>query len=370
MKSPEQAPRRDPAPRAGRTLRMRDALAIWAFSWIFALFLSPPAFCAPVNHRETSVGVEGTFEQILNSADYTPLPVAENTPLILRVHSVRRNPEGKYNYTFAYIGLQSGVYNLADYLQNSEGKRVRDRLPAMSVTVQALLPDDATATLPVMPTAATPRRIPYRPAMFLLILAWIGCGAALFHRKSPKPTAPPPPPTPPKTLGEILQPLALKAARKTITTEEKMLLEQTIIRYWSERLDVLNLDAEQQRDAILEDPEGGLLLRSIERWLYQPSSLILSSEVTKVLAPYFAIQAPAPIASNEETDIDPAQTDENPDELDDANQPVAEDAKKQSAARLVRPHRTEPDSDADSDDAESNAQPQIATTRRQNKRRP
>ncbi len=317
------------------------------------MLLSSAVDCAPVKNREPSVGIEGTIERVLNSPDYGPIPVTENTPLILRVHSVKKNPEGKYNYTFAYIGLQSGVFNLADYLQNSAGKRVRDALPVISVTVQALLPDNASATLPTLPTAPAPRGIPYRPAMFLLILGWLGWGAALFHRKPKKTASPPTPATPPKTLGEILEPLALKAARKTISAEEKMLLEQTIIRYWSERLDIEHLEAAEKRSAILKDPEGGLLLRSIERWLYQPSSLILSSEVTKVLAPYFKVPAPVHDANDEEAEPDADEDADDADEESD-DQKHASETPKKSAARKVDP-KAEDEEDGAPDEATRSA---------------
>ena len=322
--------------------------ACWILSALplVLILLSSAAYCAPVKNREPSVGTEGTVERVLNSPDYTPIPVTENTPLILRVHSVKRNPEGKYNYTLAYIGLQSGVFNLADYLQNSAGKRVRDALPVISVTVKALLPDNASATLPTLPTAPAPRSIPYRPAMFLLILGWLGWGAALFYQKPKKTAIAPTPATPPKTLGEILEPLALKAARKTISSEEKMLLEQTIIRYWSERLDIEHLEAAEKRSAILKDPSGGLLLRSIERWLYQPSSLILSSEVTKVLAPYFKVPAPVHDANDAEAEPDmddDADDDENgaDEESDDEKHDL--ETPQKVAARKVDPEAEDED---------------------------
>ncbi len=318
------------------------------------MLLSPAADCAQVKNREPSVGIEGIVERVLNSPDYTPMPVTENTPLILRVHSVKKNPEGKYTYTFAYIGLQSGVFNLADYLQNSAGKRVRDALPVISVTVQALLPDNAPTTLPNLPTAPATRSIPYRPTMFLLILGWLGCGAALFYQRPKKIALPTTPATPPKTLGEILQPLALKAARKTISSEEKMLLEQTIIRYWSERLEVQTLDAEEKRNAILEDPEGGLLLRSIERWLYQPYSLILSSEVNKVLAPYFKVSAPPHDADDEDAEPESHDSEnsrqENRDDEESDDVPPSLKTPKKVAAREIDASAGDEDQEDDGPD--------------------
>ena len=338
-----------------RALGTRHAAARWIPSAVplLLMLLGTAADCAPAKNREPSVGIEGTVERVLNSPDYTPLPVTENTPLILRVHSVKRNAEGKYNYTFAYIGLQSGVFNLADYLQNSAGKRVRDALPVISVTVQALLPDNASATLPNLPTAPAPRSIPYRPAMFLLILGWLGCGASLFYQRPKKTAAPVVPATQPKTFGEILQPLALKAARKTISSEEKMQLEQTIIRYWSERLHVEELDAEEKRAAILENAEGGLLLRSIERWLYQPYSLVLSSEVTKVLAPYFKV--PAPLS-------DPSGDEENGDENEDEDaEDDQEDGENRETGELAdEPRDLDADAEDDDQEAENEGEPEHA----------
>lgn len=294
MKKPEYLLNRNHATRGNQRNR-RWFISMAAIGAFLSLLTTPAhssAQGAPNSDREVSVGIEGTVERVLNQPDYTPLPANENASLILRVHSVQRTHDGKYKYNLAYIGLQSGVYNLADYLQNSAGKRVRDSLPSMSVTVRALLPDDAPTTLPELPTALAPRRLPYRPTMTALILAWIGCGAALFFKPRPKPTEPLRPPSPPtKSLGAILEPLALKAARKTITTEEKILLEQTIIQFWSEKLEILDLNPGEKREAILEDEQGGALLRSVERWLYQPYSHILSSEISKVLAPYFDVPA-------------------------------------------------------------------------------
>ncbi len=60
----------------------------------------------------------------------------------------------------------------------------------------------------------------------------------------------------------------------------------------------------------MEDKEGGALLRSVERWLYQPYSHILTSEVSKVLAPYFDIPALIESPDNDES---------NPEESHPAN---------------------------------------------------
>jgi hypothetical protein len=333
MKMPAHLSASNHVPDISSKRRNKWWMRVGAVLSLMLVLADAPAKGASSREREVSVGIEGNVERILNEPDYTPLPVNENASIILRVHSVQQTPEGQYKYNFAYLGLQSGVFNLADYLQDADGKRVRDRLPAMSVTVRALLPEDAPTTLPDMPTALPPRRIPYRPTVAALLLAWLGCGAALFYKPRPKPIAPPPPPPPPTSLGAILEPLALKAARKTITTEEKILLEQTIIGFWSEKLEISELDAQEQREAILEDEEGGALLRSVERWLYQPYSHILTSEVSKALAPYFDIPAPVKIADGDKAnkmESHPEDAEEDDERGEDHEADALQDAEDES----------------------------------------
>jgi hypothetical protein len=77
-------------------------------------------------------------------------------------------------------------------------------------------------------------------------------------------------------------------------------------------------------------------LRSIERWLYQPSSLILSSEVTKVLAPYFKVPAPVHDANDEEAEPDADDDADGADEESDDEKHDRETPKK-VAARKVDP---------------------------------
>jgi hypothetical protein len=290
--------------------------------------------------NEVTVGIEGKIERILNEPDYRTIPQKENDALILRIDSIEPTLEGQFKYTFAFMGLQSGVFNLADYLQTASGKRLREVIPAMSVSVRALLPEHVGTELAPMPQALPPRRIPYHPSLAALCLLWVGAGWLLYYKPRPKPTAPPPPPPepePPKSLGEILEPLAMKAARKTITTEEKVLLEQTVLRYWSEKLEIVDLDVDEQYEIIREDPEGGVLLGALERWLYQPASHILTSEVTKALQPYFDIPAPGsgplPLKKNAGSEDD---EDSEEEEDDEENEPEEDEEEQSPRARAKR----------------------------------
>lgn len=291
--------------------------------WFLAGFQAQAARNPLANETfEVTVGIEGKIERILNEPDYRTIPQKENDTILLRIESVQPTVEGQFKYTFAFMGLQSGVFNLADYLQTASGKRLRTVLPAMSVTVRALLPENSGTDLATTPQALPPRRIPYRPALAVLCLLWAGAGWLLYYRPRPKPLpapAEPPPPAPPKSLGEILEPLAMKAARKTITTEEKVLLEQTVLQYWSEKLAVTHLDADEQYEIIREDPEGGVLLGALERWLYQPASHILTSEVSKALQPYFDIPAPGsgPLPPKKKKGFEDEDDEDDEDEEDD-----------------------------------------------------
>ena len=82
-----------------------------------------------------------------------------------------------------------------------------------------------------------------------------------------------------------------------------------------------------ENNRILEDAEGGALLRSVERWLYQPYSHILTSEVSKVLAPYFDIPAPLESKDSDQSNLEESHSEDAEDadheaEEDDADAPT------------------------------------------------
>lgn len=321
--------------------------------------------------NEVTVGIEGKIERILNEPDYRTIPQKENDALLLRIDSIEPTVEGQFKYTFAFMGLQSGVFNLADYLQTASGKRLRELIPAMSVSVRALLPENVGTELAPMPQALPPRRIPYRPSLAALCLLWAGAGWLLFYKPRPKPVAPPSPPpvpAPPKSLGEILEPLALKAARKTITTEEKVLLEQTVLRHWSEKLQITELDADEQYEIIRQDPEGGVLFGALERWLYQPASLILTTEVTKALQPYFDIPAPGsgplPSKKKKKTNWDEDEDLEEEAGAEQRNNPDEDDSdKEEENASTTRSKRRTPASEQEDPGQKENEKPALSRGR-------
>ncbi len=337
------------------------------FVLVVALWL-PTFWCPPVHAsrssplketREVTVGIEGKIERILNEPDYRTIPQKENDAILLRIESVEPTLEGQFQYTFAFVGLQSGVFNLADYLQTASGKRLREIIPAMSVSVRALLPENAGTDLAIMPQALPPRRIPYRPSLAFLCLVWAVAGLVLFYKPRPKPApapAPAPAPEPPKSLGQILEPLALKAARKTITTEEKVLLEQTVLRYWGEKLEVSHLDADEQYEIIREDPEGGVLLGALERWLYQPASHILTSEVTKALAPYFDIPAPGsgPLPTKAKKRLSDEEDDGENEDDQDSDQ---DDSKNEDGTRDSESDEADEDEEENEDERTASKRP-------------
>jgi hypothetical protein len=90
-------------------------------------------------------------------------------------------------------------------------------------------------------------------------------------------------------LADLLRPLVEKAADKSINADEKAELERILFEYWGKELELDHLNSVEQLRRILEHPEAGALLHTIEQWLYQPDSSITPQEITKALESYLGI---------------------------------------------------------------------------------
>jgi len=242
-----------------------------------------------------AVGIEATTAVILDRGDYIVAKVTPSTPLLLNTASVEPLSRSEFQYRLRYTALEPGVFNLTDFLLNPLGGRLRE--PVVSVTVQSNIPADAA--FPIEPAAPVPKplALPYTLLLAAALLAWIGAGIYWIRpRKKAVPTQPPAPPAateapvpeaPVKeTLASLLRPLVAKAANKSITSHEKAQLEQILFLYWGKQLALDHLDSAEQLRRILEHPEAGALLRTVEQWLYQPDSLITTDQINEAIAEY------------------------------------------------------------------------------------
>ena len=89
--------------------------------------------------RNATVGVSAQIEQIvLPGSELNSKPQTKDSPIVLRI--VDRFPHGSdFRYDLEYYGLESGSWNLSDFLQRSDGTQT-DGLPEIRVEIAAVLP--------------------------------------------------------------------------------------------------------------------------------------------------------------------------------------------------------------------------------------
>ncbi len=247
-----------------------------------------------------TIGTEAAETLVLDQRTYTVAEHTPNTPLLVRITAIEPGESGAFSYRLSYTGLEAGVFNLTDFLVKPTGERLRE--PVATVTVSSAIPPTARYAAVYTDPPFQSRAVPYRLLLLLGTLLWAGCGVFLFWPpKKQAATNPDPEESPqyaqddapdsdsPRTLADLLRPLVEKAANKSISLAEKGRLEQILFEHWGKELELDHLDSLEQLRRIMEHPEAGSLLRTIERWLYQPDSLITPEEINASLEAYITL---------------------------------------------------------------------------------
>jgi hypothetical protein len=235
------------------------------------------------------VGAEAFYTLLLPRGDVVAAPQTDNAPLFVRIKSIQPAENQQFSYLVAYSGIEKGTFNLTDYLCKPNGERLRT--PITPVQVNSYISDSAEYAIQNLPVPRHPTPLPYTTGLLLSAAAWLGSGLWLFLPRGArrKPVAPAPPQPRNEnahTLEGLLRPLVERAAKKTITPQEKACMEQILFQYWGALLQLDHLNSVEQLRRILEHKEAGALLRTVEEWLYQPDSKIEPEEINQILKPY------------------------------------------------------------------------------------
>jgi hypothetical protein len=244
-----------------------------------------PALADTNNAPSRTIGIEGGVSLELPRADYRPRPLDDRTEMILRIDSITPT-NGQYRYDFYYMGLEPGVYKLADYLIRPDGNRP-DELAQIPLHVRSLLPEDHNGHL----NPVKPNRFPfiggYRVFLGVIGLVWAG-GIAAFvisYRKK-KVVATPVAVEAPPSLADLMRPLVEAAAAGKLSLDGQAQLERLLMGYWREKLDLpVDLRMAEAITRLKEHAQAGELLRALERWLHRPGGIDVA-EVNALLEPY------------------------------------------------------------------------------------
>ena len=286
--------------RVGEQKRMFFSLRL-CVSAVF-LLLSLPCFAATNSPNGTNatpsrnIGIEGNVSVALPRADYRPRPLDDRTELILRIESITALTNDQHRFDFYYMGLEPGLYKLADYLIRPDGSRP-DELGDVRIQVRALLPDDHDGKL----NAYMPRLFPfiggYRVMLVAIAVVWMGGIAAFIIASRRKRIVETPIlGRPEPSLAERLRPLVEAAAMGQLSVEGQAALERMLMGYWREKLSLPDVRMAEALMRLKAHAEAGELLRALERWLHRPGGAS-KDEVASLLQPYRNI--PTPVATRE-----------------------------------------------------------------------
>ena len=289
----------------GSTPKRRSALFAACLVSIAVLVLSlrsplQPAPLVPPGYdpNDPTVGTSASINIVLDRPDYLPTPQDYSAPMWVRIDQIDQRDDGKFLYRISYTGLESGVFNITDYLQKSPTTRLSD--PIVAVGVRSVIPKRALSDFGETRGVAPRKAFPYQRLLGLLCAIWLVWGLWLLKRRissAPKLSAEEDvtpltdtnaaiQPQKQQRLSDVLRPFVEKAALKTISTKEKALMERILLLFWGQKLELDHLNDAEQFRRILADEEAGALLHTIEQWLYQPASDISAETIQETLEPY------------------------------------------------------------------------------------
>lgn len=231
---------------------------------------------------ETTVGMSGRLQEIvIPGHELEAVPPDGRSPIVLRV--VATYPHGTdFRYDLEYYALQAGHFDLAKYLRHKDGTPTTD-LPAIPVTVTALLPDTSLKPNPLEPTRL-PELGGYRNTAIALGIVWaVGLVAIVFVGRRRKQAAVER--ARPRTLAEELRPLVLDALAGKLSRPDRARLELRLVEYWRRKLGLFDHSPQELLSVLRDHPEAGALLRSLEDWLHRPDPP-REVDLGRLLAPY------------------------------------------------------------------------------------
>lgn len=216
-----------------------------------------------------TIGVEGRrvveiAGPLLRAAPFTP-----GDAVSLRIAEAVPTDRG-HRYDLRYIAYGPGEHDLAKHLQRDDGEAAAN-LPTLAIDVASILPAKHGGELFDAPGGPIDLHSNYSLTMRLLWGLWAVALVPLLlygRRRRAVVEQPAPPPTVAQRLRDLLE----RAAVEHLSPAEQADLEQLLLAFWSQRL---NLDAERLSDAIeslRNDPTAGRQLAGVERWLHSRSA--------------------------------------------------------------------------------------------------
>lgn len=264
-----------------------------------------PSAAAEQNECDTTVGRAALIEGLVLPAPQLEVkpPADPEEPFVLRI--VEAAPHGSYfRYDLEYYALEPGEYNVLDYLQGVDGSSTAE-LPPHRVSVGEYLPRGQHVTPHPPDAGEVPFLGGYRMWMAIAAVVWFVVAVAIVLVGRKKDPAAKVQTTTPRTLADRLRPAIEAAMAGRLDERELAELERVMVAFWRERLGLEEMPAAEAIRQMKAHPQGGELLRQLERWLHQPGQRE-QVDVATLLAPYRNLPADALRTAHDKERLVPA----------------------------------------------------------------
>lgn len=214
---------------------------------------------------DVTIGVEGSRVVEISGPQLFAAPFTPGDALAVRIADVQPVPGG-FRYDIRYMAFGPGKHDIGQWLKHADGTPAAPR-SEFAVSVAALIPEKYSGELYETPPSRIDLHTHYTLVMRLLWglwalalvpLAWYG------HKRRRRAAPPPPPPS----IAQRLRALLEQATHEKLSVEQQADLEQLLLAFWSERL---NLSQERLSEAIeqlRQHPKAGPQWNRVERWFH------------------------------------------------------------------------------------------------------
>lgn len=215
--------------------------------------------------NEVTVGVEGQRIVEIAGPQLIAAPFTPGDALAVRIAGATPTATG-FRYDLRYMAFGPGEHDIGKSLVSPAGKPPASQ-PEFAVSVKALIPEKYSGELYATPSSPIDLHTHYNLfmtaawvswALLLIPLVWYG---KHWRRRI---AATPPAPSIIQRLRSLLQ----QAASADLTAEQQADLEQLLLAFWSQRLE---LDEQRLSDAIGQlrrHPQAGPQWSSVEHWFH------------------------------------------------------------------------------------------------------
>lgn len=226
------------------------------------------------------------FQHVIRGPKVVAKPISDRAqPVIIRI--VETYSHGSdFRYDIEYKALEPGSFNIADYLTREDGSEVE--IPEIKVSVRPILAADEV--LPYdLPKNKSGYRSYYLPTLLVFGIVWVaGLLMILFYGRGKYKQ----PSSIQKTLtvADRMRPLVDAAIAGELTSRQQAELERVLTGFWSKKLRLNHLSADEIRQRLREHDEASLLLNQIDAWLHRPKDDPENAvDVNELLEPYQTI---------------------------------------------------------------------------------